>query len=390
MHNSRGQGSIFYNKARDNWTVLYYETDAKTGIRKRKSKSQPTKEMAERFFTSIIYQQKNPLYIKKHKICLGDFMKLRTKTKLETNIISENSLGRINQTLNVIKKSYLYNKKIDEITTEEIQSFLNTLTDYSNSTIKKIYSEFNQIFNYAFSQNLILANPMADIIKPKSKIVNKPLKALTIEEQEYMAKYLMSLSLKKCRYKNVFLIQMFTGMRIGEVLALKITDIDLAHNIINVEHTISVDAEEKTIIKDTPKSFNGMREIPLTIYLKPYIIEQMNIAKINNHKENLLFVNRNGGYVDHRIANRILKKILINEFNIKDISTHSLRHTFGTRCAECDIKEVAIQRIMGHSSINATLDNYVDVSEKLKESELEKVYSYFKENMNIDYEDIVF
>lgn len=70
--------------------------------------------------------------------------------------------------------------------------------------------------------------------------------------------------------------------------------------------------------------------------------------------------------------------------------THSLRHTFGTRCAECDIKEVAIQRIMGHSSINATLDNYVDVSEKLKESELEKVYSYFKENMNIDYEDIVF
>lgn len=317
-------------------------------------------------------------------------MKLRTKTKLETNIISENSLGRINQTLNVIKKSYLYNKKIDEITTEEIQSFLNTLTDYSNSTIKKIYSEFNQIFNYAFSQNLILANPMADIIKPKSKIVNKPLKALTIEEQEYMAKYLMSLSLKKCRYKNVFLIQMFTGMRIGEVLALKITDIDLAHNIINVEHTISVDAEEKTIMKDTPKSFNGMREIPLTIYLKPYIIEQMNIAKINNHKENLLFVNRNGGYVDHRIANRILKKILINEFNIKDISTHSLRHTFGTRCAECDIKEVAIQRIMGHSSINATLDNYVDVSEKLKESELEKVYSYFKENMNIDYEDIVF
>ena len=390
MHNSRGQGSIFYNKARDNWTVLYYETDAKTGIRKRKSNSQPTKEMAERFFTSIIYQQKNPLYIKKHKICLGDFMKLRTKTKLETNIISENSLGRINQTLNVIKKSYLYNKKIDEITTEEIQSFLNTLTDYSNSTIKKIYSEFNQIFNYAFSQNLILANPMADIIKPKSKIVNKPLKALTIEEQEYMAKYLMSLSLKKCRYKNVFLIQMFTGMRIGEVLALKVTDIDLAHNIINVEHTISVDAEEKTIMKDTPKSFNGMREIPLTIYLKPYIIEQMKIAKINNHKENLLFVNRNGGYVDHRIANRILKKILINEFNIKDISTHSLRHTFGTRCAECDIKEVAIQRIMGHSSINATLDNYVDVSEKLKESELEKVYSYFKENMNIDYEDIVF
>ena len=182
MYNTREKGSIYYNKARDNWTVLYYETDPKTGQKKRKSKSQPTKEMAEKFLTSLMYQRKNPLYMKKHKICLGDYMKLRTKTKLETNIISENSLGRINQTLNIIKKSYLYNKKIDEITTEEIQNYFNTLTDYSSSTINKIFSEFRQIFNYAFSQNIILANPMVDIIKPKSKIINKPLRALTLDE----------------------------------------------------------------------------------------------------------------------------------------------------------------------------------------------------------------
>ena len=386
----KGEGSIYFNKQRKRWNAQYKEYDVNTGKMKKKTKSFKTEEEAKKYLSTIMYQKQNPLYIEHNGIPLCELMRANLKLKLDTNQITPTQFGRVSTTIEKIEKIPIGSKKIDEITTEEIQSFLNTLTDYSNSTIKKIYSEFNQIFNYAFSQNLILANPMADIIKPKSKIVNKPLKALTIEEQEYMAKYLMSLSLKKCRYKNVFLIQMFTGMRIGEVLALKITDIDLAHNIINVEHTISVDAEEKTIMKDIPKSFNGMREIPLTIYLKPYIIEQMNIAKINNHKENLLFVNRNGVYVDHRIANRILKKILINEFNIKDISTHSLRHTFGTRCAECDIKEVAIQRIMGHSSINATLDNYVDVSEKLKESELEKVYSYFKENMNIDYEDIVF
>ena len=147
--------------------------------------------------------------------------------------------------------------------------------------------------------------------------------------------------------------------------------------------------QEKTIIKDTPKSFNGMREIPLNIYLKPYIIEQMRIAINNNHKETLLFVNRNGGYVDHRIANKILKKILSNEFDIEDISTHSLRHTFGTRCTESGVQEVVLQRIMGHSSVNATLDNYVDVSDELKESELKSVYSYFRDNMNIDFEDFV-
>ena len=384
MHNSRGQGSIFYNKARDNWTVLYYETDAKTGIRKRKSKSQPTKEMAERFFTSIIYQQKNPLYIKKHKICLGDFMKLRTKTKLETNIISENSLGRINQTLNVIKKSYLYNKKIDEITTEEIQCFLNTLTDYSNSTIKKIYSEFNQIFNYAFSQNLILANPMADIIKPKSKIVNKPLKALTIEEQEYMAKYLMSLSLKKCRYKNVFLIQMFTGMRIGEVLALKITDIDLAHSIINVERTISKNKNSKVILGKTTKTYAGTRQLPIPKFLRGYIMEQMKIVKQSGYNVKLLFRNSLGNIANPAQVNTAFKET-IKSLGFTDVTSHTLRHTFATRCIEGGMKPVVLQRLMGHTNIQITLNTYTSVFNKYKESEITKVNNYYLDNNIISY-----
>ena len=294
-------------------------------------------------------------------------MKLRTKTKLETNIISENSLGRINQTLNVIKKSYLYNKKIDEITTEEIQSFLNTLTDYSNSTIKKIYSEFNQIFNYAFSQNLILANPMADIIKPKSKIVNKPLKALTIEEQEYMAKYLMSLSLKKCRYKNVFLIQMFTGMRIGEVLALKITDIDLAHNIINVERTISKNKNSKVILGKTTKTYAGTRQLPIPKFLRGYIMEQMKIVKQSGYNVKLLFRNSLGNIANPAQVNTAFKETIKN-LGFTDVTSHTLRHTFATRCIEGGMKPVVLQRLMGHTNIQITLNTYTSVFNKYKES----------------------
>ena len=306
-------------------------------------------------------------------------MKLRTKTKLETNIISENSLGRINQTLNVIKKSYLYNKKIDEITTEEIQSFLNTLTDYSNSTIKKIYSEFNQIFNYAFSQNLILANPMADIIKPKSKIVNKPLKALTIEEQEYMAKYLMSLSLKKCRYKNVFLIQMFTGMRIGEVLALKITDIDLAHNIINVERTISKNKNSKVILGKTTKTYAGTRQLPIPKFLRGYIMEQMKIVKQSGYNVKLLFRNSLGNIANPAQVNTAFKETIKN-LGFTDVTSHTLRHTFATRCIEGGMKPVVLQRLMGHTNIQITLNTYTSVFNKYKESEITKVNNYYLDN----------
>ena len=386
---SRNQGaSLFYRKDRNTWIVQYYIKDINNKKKSRK-KSFKEKAEAESFLEEFMYKKDNKKFIKNNGITLKTIIVSNTKKKMESDIISEGQFMRINKTLKQMPEDLL-NTNIEEITEEDLQNYLNTLKNYGNSSIKKFYELLSQAFRSAFERDYIMLNPMKNVIRPKSNKRDKKVRALTIEEQEIFTDFLIKQDIKNTPYKNVFLIQMFTGMRIGEVLALKVTDIDLAHNIINVEHTISVDAEEKTIMKDTPKSFNGMREIPLTIYLKPYIIEQMNIAKINNHKENLLFVNRNGGYVDHRIANRILKKILINEFNIKDISTHSLRHTFGTRCAECDIKEVAIQRIMGHSSINATLDNYVDVSEKLKESELEKVYSYFKENMNIDYEDIVF
>ncbi len=386
---SRNQGaSLFYRKDRNTWIVQYYIKDINNKKKSRK-KSFKEKAEAESFLEEFMYKKDNKKFIKNNGITLKTIIVSNTKKKMESDIISEGQFMRINKTLKQMPEDLL-NTNIEEISEEDLQNYLNTLKNYSNSSIKKFYELLSQAFRSAFERDYIMLNPMKNVIRPKSNKRDKKVRALTIEEQEIFTDFLIKQDIKNTPYKNVFLIQMFTGMRIGEVLALKVTDIDLAHNIINVEHTISVDAEEKTIMKDTPKSFNGMREIPLTIYLKPYIIEQMKIAKINNHKENLLFVNRNGGYVDHRIANRILKKILINEFNIKDISTHSLRHTFGTRCAECDIKEVAIQRIMGHSSINATLDNYVDVSEKLKESELEKVYSYFKENMNIDYEDIVF
>ena len=383
---SRNKGaSLFYRKERNTWILQYYINDYDD---KRTKKSFKEKADAESFLEELMYKKDNKKFVENNGITLKTIIVSNTKKKMESDIISEGQYMRINKTLKQIPEELL-NNNIEEITEEDIQKYLNTLKNYSNSSIKKFYELLSQAFRSAYERDYIKLNPMKNVIRPKSNKKDKKVRALTIEEQEKFTDYLINQDIKNTPYKNVFLIQMFTGMRIGEVLALKITDIDLTHNIIKVEHTISIDAEEKTIIKDTPKSFNGMREIPLSRYLKPYVIEQMRIAINNNHKETLLFVNRNGGYVDHRIANKILKKILSNEFDIEDISTHSLRHTFGTRCTESGVQEVVLQRIMGHSSVNATLDNYVDISDKLKESELKSVYSYFRDNMNIDFEDFV-
>ncbi len=378
---SRNQGaSLFYRKERDTWIVQYY-----TNGDKRSKKSFKEKQEAENFLEEIMFKKDNKKYVRNNGMTLRTIIVSNINKKFGSGIISEGQLMRTNKTIKQMPEELL-NTNIEEITEEDIQTYLNSLKNYSNSSIKKFYELLSQAFRIAFERDYIKLNPMKNVLRPKSKKKDKKVRALTVDEQERFTQYLLDQNIKDTPYRNVFLVQMFTGMRIGEVLALKTTDIDLAHNLITVEHTISVDAKEKTILKETPKSFNGMREIPMPSYLKPYIMEQMKIANINNHKENLLFVNRNKGYVDHRIANKILKKML-EELDIEGISTHSLRHTFGTRCIESGVRDVALQRIMGHSSITATLNNYVDVSEELKESELEKVYSYYRENMNIDIDD---
>ena len=273
-----------------------------------------------------------------------------------------------------------YTKRMEEITGDEIQNFLNSLTDYSNSVIKKVYSEFNQIFNYAFNKGYILSNPMTEVIRPKSKNTNKVIRALTLDEETEFSNYLKNLSLEQCKYKNVFLFQMFMGMRIDEVLALKTTDIDLTHNLISISRTLSKDKENKVIIGRTTKTYAGLRQIPIPKFLIPYVIEQMDFAIKNKNSEKLSFTNNKKEPVNSANVNYILRKILKDEFDIDDISTHSLRHTYGTRCIESGMRAVALQRLMGHTNISITLNVYTTVFNKFKESEIEKMNKYYMEN----------
>ena len=78
-------------------------------------------------------------------------------------------------------------------------------------------------------------------------------------------------------------------------------------------------------------------------------------------------------------ANRNLQKIAQN-FGIENISTHSLRHTYGTRCIEAGMRAVALQRLMGHTDISVTLNTYTSIFNKYKEQELEKVNEYYLNN----------
>ena len=199
--------------------------------------------------------------------------------------------------------------------------------------------------------------------------VKNPFKMLT--------NYLMNIPLENEPYKVAYLMQMYLGLRIGEALALKTSDINLERNLIHISRTLTFDKDHKLIMGEFPKTFAGIRDVPIPRFIREEIINQMRLAE--NHKENLLFVNSQGNYADPKNANKFLKSTL-KKVDINDITTHSLRHTYGTRCIEAGMRAVALQRLMGHSDISVTMNTYVSVFNKYKEAELEKLNDYYLNN----------
>ena len=373
-----GEGSIYFNKQRNRWNAQYKEYDVNTGKMKYKTKSFKSEEEAKKYLSTIMYQKQNPLYIEHNGIPLCELMRANLKLKLDTNQITPTQFGRVSTTIEKIEKIPIGSKKIDEITSDEIQAYLNSISNLSNSSIKKLYGQFAQTFKTAMNKGYIMRNPMDNVIRPISQKQDKKVRAFTIDEQQVFTDYLLSKDLKQCKYRNVFLIQMYMGLRVGEALALTINDIDLKYKKVNIHRTLTTDENNAVIMGNKTKTYAGMRIIPIPDFIYPYIVEQMKIAaNQENNEEKLLFKPSNSKYTKRTNVNSELRRILKKEFNITDISTHSLRHTFGTRCIESGMAPVVVQKLMGHSDIGVTLNTYTSVFDKFKETEIAKVNNYY-------------
>lgn len=375
---SNSEGSVYYNKTRKRWTAQYYEKDINTGKRKRKAKDFLTEEEGKQFLENIMYQKRNSLYIKHNGIPLVELMKANLQLKYDTNLISDSQYVRVTETIKSIEKSSIAFEKIDEISSDDIQDFLNSKKTLSNSSINKIFDQFKQAYNYAINQGYISKNPMVNVIKPKSDKETKKVRALTVKEQQQFTDWLIKQNVKNFPYKNIYLIQMYVGLRIGEVLALQTSDINLRLKKINVNKTLTKNLKGKVVMGKTTKTYSGLRNVPIPYSLYPYILEQIEIAKKNrDNPENLLFKPEEKQYTSLRDVNDVLKTVLKYTLGITDITTHSLRHTYGTRCIEAGMQPVVLQRLMGHKDISVTLNTYTDVLNEFKNEEIEKVNDYY-------------
>lgn len=198
---------------------------------------------------------------------------------------------------------------------------------------------------------------------------------------EYEQRTLLNLLLKKCEPTSLGIIMcMYTGMRLGEICALKWGDIHINDEYIDVNKTlyrtqninsISVHGKiPKTIIViDKPKTNSSIRKIPVCNYLNKLLFDT------GTHSESNYFLTDSGKYIEPRAYQYIFKKLLI-EAGITPAKFHTIRHTFATNCinAGCDVK--SLSEILGHSSVKITLERYVHPSMKTRKMQLDKLEVY--------------
>ena len=204
---------------------------------------------------------------------------------------------------------------------------------------------------------------------PKGKTKEKEL--LDKTEQAQLNHYLIS----NPTSSNIgILLSAATGIRIGELCALKWENINLEKRILTVMKTVqrikSVDGETATkLIVTSPKSSTSVREIPLPEFIVPLLSR----IKANS---GCYLLSGTSNIVEPRVMQYRFKRIL-KELHLSDVSFHSLRHLFATNCIKIGVDVKSLSEILGHSSVEITLNRYVHSSMERKAEYMKSVSALF-------------
>lgn len=259
-------------------------------------------------------------------------------------------------------------QSISSVVAEQFSHELLYTQELSAKTVKDILMVLHAVIKYTTKQ-FPEPLPMIEIVYPK--VPKQEMRVLSREEQTRLVHYLLK-DMDACKFG--VLLALFTGMRIGEVCALRWENVSLSEKVIKVSSTMQrlqnldeAGIGKTKIIISEPKSDNSARIIPLTDYTAKLCQSQW-----SDKSAAFVLTGDTERYIEPRLMQYRLEHYC-KECGLEGVHFHTLRHTFATRCVEVDFEIKSLSEILGHSNPRITLERYVHSSMELKRDNMNKL-----------------
>ena len=397
------KGKIVLKKVKDNGEIsysaksIYLGLDTKTGKPVKTTITAKTLRSLDRKITQAKLDFEESGSTRQESFSISTLLELAELwfSNYETWVSSDNTLNRVRNYLDTYILPKFGHYQPDKITSSDIQNWINELAqkskksvDAGNKRAKKgsakdfgaIAHKLREIFDFGITHFELKYNPAQSIkIPPKPKSNQKRIMVLHDEDLTIWLNFVDTLSNTRAnrRFKVICDSLLASGMRINELLALTIYDLDFESSEILVTKTLvwknakpKLGLKGKVVCKNTPKSDSGNRKIAV-----PYqIIEQlqnfhdeMNLYFKKNglSKSKLIFPTIYGNYMCDRNERATLKRRL-QEVGLPDYGFHLFRHTHASMMLNAGMNWKELQHRMGHKSITTTMDTYAELAPKKK------------------------
>ncbi|UXS45167.1 site-specific integrase [Staphylococcus delphini] len=274
---------------------------------------------------------------------------------------------------------------IQSIKKHDYQRFVDDMSaQYSKNYVDSIVASTNMIFRYAYDMKIIKGLPSEGIKRPKKKRTVEELEETEIHKK-FLEKDELIEFLKVAKNNHpplnsfeVFSTLAYTGLRAGELLALKWSDIDFESNTISITKTYyNPNNNKKKYQILTPKTDSSIGKISVD----PKIINLLKDYKVNvqDKWKDELYIDNNFVFTDNNGYPLVIKKLsewiqsIMKKTNInKNISTHSFRHTHCALLIEAGVHIKEIQERLRHKDINTTMNIYAKITNSYKKDASQK------------------
>ena len=288
---------------------------------------------------------------------------------------------------NYIKYKSIGKKTLVSLRAAEIQKYYNKLKDEDETsayTIRTINKVLKASLNAAIKQGYIEKNYCDSVTLPKIQKKND-IVVFTKDEQKKLLDYLHNHELRM-----LVIMALGTGLRQGELLALKWSDIDFNNKLVSVSKSVKLvylvnkdeEKRQSKILEQSPKTESSIRTVPIptNILEELKLLKDDQDSKLNDElyiNHDIVFSDSTGNYLDSRYLQKRYTKLLKNA-QIEYKKFHALRHTYATRLFEAGIPIKTVQVLMGHSDIKTTMNIYTHVMPEEKTKAVEKINSLFE------------